>query len=1222
MYKKYQDIGKLYPLICKNKALNIMKISILLLLFGIFSVSATGYSQEARVSITVNNTTINEVFTEIKAQTNYSFWFDVKDVDIDRKVSIHVENETVKSVLSTILKGQDLGFELKGNHIIIVKKEILNQSAGAGLPQQNKKISGVIKDEHGEPIIGANVVVKGSTIGNISDHEGRFTLEVPENSTLTVSYIGYLSQEIKVGKRNIFNIILAEDSENLDEIVVIGYGTMKKSDLTGAVSSVKGDKISAIASTDITDILQGKVAGMNITSSSKVDESGSIRIRGNRSLNASNDPLYVIDGIPMSVGSMADVNPNDIESMEILKDASATAIYGSRGANGVILITTKKGKTGKVTINYDGTVSFSKIHSMTDWMNSGELIDWNRQANVNAGAYTGKYGNAPDPDIDGDAYFGGVSQYPYLRPVFNAAFQFNADGTPVLRDATQYEKEVLGYADRVPVYNSANIPTTPWTDYVTRTSLTHNHQISLSAGTEKSKLYMSLAYLDQESPMKDQDYKRYTVNMNGEIQATEFLKVGMGINASHSIKNYGIVSNFSNTTAKDSYGLATSLMPYAPAFDENGKILSPDDGPSRHNVLLNIDEALNETRYYGFMLSSFAELDFGKIWTPLEGVKWRTNFGTQYRNSREGSYYGDKFTNPLGYASTEPNVAYNNHNQKLAWTLENMIFYNKTFNKIHTVGLTLMQSAEYYRTEGLDARAYESKFPTALWYSIGDSNKAKLGAGSSFNEQQRASYMARLNYNLMDRYLLTVTGRWDGASMLAAGNKWDFFPSAALAWKMNEENFMKNIGWLNSLKLRVGYGVTGNASINSYQTAGSMVSQWANKPFGQGGITTNTTGAKASVLPNRNLGWEKTASTNFGVDFGFLNNRITGSVEYYIANTSDLLLNRSIPLMTGYTQILTNVGKTQNKGLEITLSTTNIQTEDFTWKTDFTFSTNRSKIVELADGKVDDPTNGWFIGKPMDEIWTYKYDRLWQDTPEDRRMLAIYKAKGNGITMFPGMAKLVDQEFIEVPEGTEGSKTVTLEDGSKVTYMDNGFGKFDKDDYHFQGSFTPKWEGGFTTTFIYKNWQLNAFFYGRFGNMYYGLMQTYGRRVENDTWSPENTDAKFPQPRAGGESFTDYKEYMNYTKGNMVAVRNIALSYTFPEKWLGKIGANSCQIYGQVLNPFIWGGDLVKAGINPDDTTGWGAEGGRSNGTYKYIGGQTNNTVLTRSFVIGLRLGF
>lgn len=277
----------------------------------------------------------------------------------------------------------------------------------------------------------------------------------------------------------------------------------------------------------------------------------------------------------------------------------------------------------------------------------------------------------------------------------------------------------------------------------------------------------------------------------------------------------------------------------------------------------------------------------------------------------------------------------------------------------------------------------------------------------------------------------------------------------------------------------------------------------------------------------------------------------------------------------------------------------------------------------MADGKVDDPANGWFIGKPMDEIWTYKYDRLWQNTPEDQKLLAVYKT--NGINMLPGMAKLEDQEFIEVPKGTEGSitKKVVI-DGleQEITYMNNGFGKFDRDDYKFQGSFTPKWEGGFTTTFIYKNWQLNAFLYGRFGNMYYGLLQTYGRRIEKDTWSPTNTDAKFPQPRSGGETTNDYKEYMNYTKGNMVAVRNIALSYTLPEKWLKSLGATSCQIYGQVLNPFIWGGELVKAGINPDDMTGWAADGGRSNGTYKFIGGQTNNTILTRSYVIGLRLGF
>lgn len=401
---------------------------------------------------------------------------------------------------------------------------------------QSKTVSGTVLDKTGESVIGASVVVKGTTNGTITDFDGNFTLQnVPDNGTIQVSFVGYKTVDIPVKGQSIIKVILEEDTETLDEVVVVGYGVQKKSDVTGALTQVSAKTIRERPVQNALQAMQGKAAGVQITSNNRPGELGEVRIRGSRSLSASNDPLYVIDGIPMAVGSMSDVNPNDIESMEILKDASATAIYGSRGANGVILITTKKGKTGKVTINYDGTVSFSKIHSMTDWMNSGELIDWNRQANVNAGAYTGKYGNAPDPDIDGDAYFGGVSRYPYLRPVFNSAFQFNADGSPVLRDATQYEKEVLGYADRVPVYNSANIPTTPWTDYVTRTSLTHNHQISLSAGTEKSKLYMSLAYLDQESPMKDQDYKRYTVNMNGEIQATDFLKVGMGINVSHSL---------------------------------------------------------------------------------------------------------------------------------------------------------------------------------------------------------------------------------------------------------------------------------------------------------------------------------------------------------------------------------------------------------------------------------------------------------------------------------------------------------------------------------------------------------------------------------------------------------------------------------------------------------------------------------------------------------------
>mgnify|MGYP000272075319 FL=1 len=807
---------------------------------------------------------------------------------------------------------------------------------------QSKTVSGTVLDKTGESVIGASVVVKGTTNGTITDFDGKFTLQnVPDNGTIQVSFVGYKTVDIQVKGQSTVKVILEEDTETLDEVVVVGYGVVKKSDVTGALTKVSEKQIKERPVQNALQAMQGKAPGVDITTNSRPGELGDVRIRGNRSITADNDPLYVIDGIPMVAGSIADINPNDVESMEILKDASATAIYGSRGANGVVLITTKKGKVGKVSINYDGTVTFSKIHSMTDWMDSGELIDWKRQAYINTGAYSGTYGNAPDPNIDGDLLFsdngGGVSNYPYLNQYFQKAWEYNADGSYKMRPATDYEKEVLGYADQVPVYNSANIPTTPWTDYVTRTAITHNHQISLSAGSEKSNLYISLAYLDQESPMKDQDFKRYTANINGEIQATNFLKVGMGMNASHSIKNYGIINNTSNSTYKDSYGYAVAKMPFAPAYDEEGKPLNVDGGPSQYNPMLDVYQATNETRYYSVMFNSYGEIDFGKIWSPVEGLKWRTNLGTQYRNSRYGSYYGNDFSNPLKHSAYAANTAFNQQGQNLSWTLENLIYYNKIFKNIHSVGLTLMQSAEYSRAEGLEVRAYNCTFPTALWYSVGNSDLTMDSPGSSFSEQKRASYMARMNYGLMDKYLLTVTGRWDGASMLAVGNKWDFFPSAALAWRMEQEKWIQQINWINQLKLRVGYGVTGNSAVNPYQTAGSVTSTYASIPFGVGNVSSNTIGTKTNIMPNYSLGWEKTSSLNVGVDFGVLENRISGSVEYYIAKTSDLLMNQSIPVITGYAQILNNVGKTENRGFEVSLSTVNVKTKDFTWQTDWTF---------------------------------------------------------------------------------------------------------------------------------------------------------------------------------------------------------------------------------------------------------------------------------------------
>ena len=1089
---------------------------------------------------------------------------------------------------------------------------------------QSKSVSGTVVDKAGEPVIGASVVVKGTTNGTITDFDGNFSLQgVPNDGTIQISFVGYKTQDVSVAGKSSIKVTLEEDTEMLDEVVVVGYGTMKKSDLTGAMARVSSKQIEERAVQNALQAMQGKAAGVDVASNNRPGELAEIRVRGNRSLLADNAPLYVIDGIPMTAGSMADVNPSDIESMEILKDASATAIYGSRGANGVVLITTKKGKEGRVSINYDGSVAASVLNSMTDWMDAGQQLDYYRNAAITGGTYSGAYGTAPDPDRDRALWLGTQS---YMDHVVKGAYKLNADGSPVLRAASEAEKE-MGYADQVPVYDASSLPTTNWKDLVTRTGITQNHQISLSAGTERSNLYMSLGYLSQEVPMKDQDYERYTVKINGEITPKDWVKVGIGINANHSIKNYGIANNSSNTVAKDSYGLAMNMMPYAPAYNEDGSILITEDGLSAENPLRNMNAATNETRYYSAMVSSYAELDFGKMWKPLDGLKWRTNFGYQYRQSRYGSFYTDEFTNPYGFDSTAPRVGYNSQSHNQSWTLENLIYYNKTFKDIHTVNVTLMQSAEKYRTESINIRGYEVVYPTSLWYNLGQSNRDKASYGTGYSAWQRASYMARFNYSLLDRYLITLTGRYDGASVLAKGNKWDFFPSAALAWKVNEEAFLKDVNWLDQLKLRVGYGVTGNSAVSPYSTGGSVTSVYANMPFGVG-KTSNVVGAKTDVMPNMSLGWEKTASTNIGIDFSVLNNRISGSLEYYVAKTSDLLMNRAIPVITGYGQVKDNVGKTQNKGFELTLTTRNIVTKDFTWTTEWSFATNSEEIVELADGTTYDSTGPWYVGEALNIWYDYKYDRIWQDTDEDRRMMALYKATGK-MDFLPGQYKIVDQPLVEVPAGTEGavSKDITWKKFSgydkngkpqyetveeTVTFANNGFGTYNNDDKVVYNK-SPKFTGGINNTFTYKNWSMNIFGYFRMGNYYYGLTQTIGRRVETDTWSPTNTDAKFAQPTTSTRTST-YDYTRNYTKGNMFIIRNISLSYTLPEKFLNKIGMSSATVYGQVQNPFIFGGELVKSGINPDDITGWNSNG--------HIGGQTNNTCITRSYVLGVRFGF
>lgn len=1191
VFKRISPAGILLALTC-------------LLLIGASVTTATSQTLSAQnisalldkpISFKTKNRPIAEVLELLSRQTDLRFAYQVSKGKEKLLVNIDVTHEKLSSVIRKILNPHQLDYSIIDGVAVVHNLKTTSQEKSEDI---NSVITGKVFDyKTKETLPGAIVSLEGTTQKLSTNNKGEFNfatnLKAPYR--LTVSYMGYKTTTVVINNSPA-EIYLQEASNQLNEVVVVGYGTARKRDVTGAITQIKGEDLNDRPLSNILQGMQGKAPGVDITSSLRPGGIGEIRIRGNRSINASNEPLYVVDGIPISANEASVINSKDIASIEILKDASATAIYGSRGANGVVLITLTSGKKGQVTINADGSTSLDQIHSTTNWMNSADLLQWQRQAYINGGTYTGKYGTAPDPDFD-VLTFGGGEEYG-IRSIRNA-YQWDASGNVVLRDATP-EEIASGYAARVPVYQPQNLLNQNWTDLVTRTAITNNYSLSLSSGTEKSSIYFSGGLLKQKGAMIDQDYKRYTVTLKGDVSPRNWLKLGTATNGNYSVQNYGMAENRSNTGGKDSYSQALALMPYAPAYNDQGGLLNTNrSGLSAHNILLNIENAKNEHLQYTVLSNSFAEVKFSP-W-----LKYHVKFGAQFTQTDYGSFYGSNYTNPFSAVGTAPLIGYNSQSKRLSWVVENLLTFNKRIGA-HDLQLNLLQSQQENKTNGINIRAQGVTFPSSLWYNLSANNLGEpMSYGTSFSRFSLLSYMGRLNYSLKNRYLITATGRWDGASVLADGHKFDFFPSLALAWKLEEEDLFKSMDWVNQLKLRYGWGRTGNSSVSPYSTSGTIGA--AAYVFDE----TQYPGYKSSSMPNVGLGWEKTAQHNVGLDFAVLNNRISGTIELYKANTSDLLLSRSIPPVLGYNSILANIGKTSNKGIEVALSGQIVKGKHFSWNTDLTWSSNREKIVELTDGKVDDTANGWYIGQPISVFRDYQFERLWQT--EDTRLIELYKKIGN-ITALPGQVKIKDQQLVEVAPGTQGAKSVTLSSGEVVTYLDNGFGTINDNDRYILGNNRPKWTGGLVNSFNYKSWDLSFFLYARVGNLYYGALQTYGRRVENDTWSPSNPGAAYPQPTTA--TFTNYNSARNYVSGSMVALRYISLGYTFNQRLLTDWKVGKLQIYGQILNPFIWGGKAVQVGLNPDDTDGW------ESATAAASGGQTSNTILLKSAVFGLRLGF
>lgn len=1069
--------------------------------------------------------------------------------------------------------------------------------------QNNFPVAGKVSDEANKPLEGVTVQVKGTRTVTLTKKDGTFFIVATSaNSTLIFSSVGFREQEVPVNGQGQLNFTMTTLATTLSDVVVVGYGTQRKSDVTGSLTRITAEQIQERPAQNVLQALQGKAAGVQVSSNIKPGELPVVRVRGTRSLSTAagaNEPLYVIDGVPIanSLGvnsfTMTDINPNDIASIEILKDASATAIYGSRAANGVVLITTKKGQKGKVSLSYNATVSLDQYESLTDWMNGGEYIDRWRQALINGRQYHNfGSGNAgfnvpalswyPNPKEDSLMVLLAGRTDPVALASVMAGYEWNADGTVKMR-ATTTAEQAKGWPAQVPVYNSANIRSYNWLNDAVRQGITQNHQISLSAGSDISRMSISLGYYNNVGVQKDQDYKRYNVNINGEITPKKWFTLGTSTIASLSLQNYGIFGpNTSNTGSKDLYSRATDQFPYALPVDATGAwIKNPGGNQNLWNPLIDIDQVKNERRSAAVLSNLYSDIKF------TSWLKYRLNFGVQYRRYRSGAWTGPNATSHL---TNKPNTASYNVDDNFSWVVENLLYFDKTFANIHKIGVTLLQSSQKSRRESIGVGVSGTTIPLSLWYDLASNTQGNPQSyGSSFTENTLSSFMGRLNYDLMNKYLFTATGRYDGASVLAPGHKWDFFPSFAFAWKLQEEKFMQNLRWINELKPRIGYGVVGNSSVQPYSSSGPL----SRNPYVFGSAA--AIGYLPQLVKNPLLKWERTEEINIGLDFGLFGNKISGSVELYRQNTSDLILPRSLPAVSGYVQKYENIGKTENKGIEISLSTINIQRGKFTWSTDLNWSRNKEAIVELVTGKQDDITNRWFIGQPLQVFYQYQNAGIWGSSDKDLGEMAKFNA--NGHKFYPGVVKVVDQ---------------------------NGDYKINASDFVVLGSPRAKWSGGITNTFRYANWQLSSFIYFRWGQTYFGGYPNLiggifpNGRVENNVWSWDNPNGRWPLPNSATSSVENITSAMQYNDGSFGVVRNISLSYTVPKKWLSRISMNDVVLNFQVLNPFIFGPGVVKWGINPDDDTNWSVASSNTNP----LGGTNNNTILQQSFVFGIRAGF
>jgi TonB-linked SusC/RagA family outer membrane protein len=989
-------------------------------------------------------------------------------------------------------------------------------------------VSGQVKNESGQPVPGASVVVKGQTRGVACDVDGRFEISAPAKGVLVISSVGFSRSEVPVNNRAMLSIVLTSLASTVNDVVVIGYGTQRKEAVTGSVASIKGDVVREVPSGNISQALQGRIAGVEISQyDTKPGDSMQVRIRGTRSLNASNDPLIVLDGIPFP-GYIGDIDPNDIKSIDILKDASATAIYGSRGANGVLMITTNKGFKGqKPHVSYNGYYGIKNVFAKYPMMNGPEFVALRKTANM---------------------YNNGIDE-----------------------------------ADSVNV---------DWQDLLYVTGKVINQNINVIGGSEKGSYKFGGTYYRDEAVIPMQNYTRYSLHSSVDQEIGKFIRLGFTSN-----NNYGI-----NTDNGLGVGNPLSTTPIANPYNADGTLkrtvkMSLDENwvYTKQTLKALGDKYIDQTRTLSSYNSVYGEVNIPRV----EGLKYRINLGLNYRQSNYGNYTGQGVFSATPTTLSTAGIS-NTHNTD--WTIENLLTYDRTFAQKHRINAVALYSSEQTTYWGSSISATDIPNDAFQFYNLGQAN-GQITINPNYQSYQQSglvSAMGRVIYSYDDRYMLSAAYRSDASSRLAPGHQWNTYPAVSAGWNIGKESFMRNVAVVDNLKLRVGYGETSNQAVDPYKTLGLL----STYPYNFG-ATNYATGYYVSQLPNPKLGWEFSKTWNFGVDFSLLKNRLSGTVEYYIQKTDNVLLSVTLPPTSGVNSYTANIGATQNKGFEVSLNGIILENENgWSWEAGVNVYANQNRLVSLASGATRDETNWWFVGHPIDVIFDYKKIGLWQQKDQ---YLSTLEPGGS-----VGMIK-VQYTGTYQPDGTPT----------------RAIGAADRQIIHVN----PNFEGGFNTRVSYKNFDLGVVGAFRDGGIListlYGssgyLNMESGRRgnVKIDYWTPTHTNAKYPNP-AGPVSSNNpkYGSTLGYFDASYLKIRTISLGYNFSQSWMKHMGIEKLRFYATAANPFVFFSPYKKeSGMDPETNS----HGDLNQAVTFYqkrllvIGA---NTPTTRNYVVGVNLTF